>query len=149
VKVISGEYNNVVGPCKSKTPAVYFDINLKAADQDNVIDIPIGDDKNGYIFVYEGSITINGKLLEKDCAGRFKPLKNFSMLNVSSKNGGRFLIMAAKPLNEPIVQYGPFVMNTYSEIQKTIKDYQEEKNGFEGAQSWESEIKMLKYKDEI
>jgi redox-sensitive bicupin YhaK (pirin superfamily) len=39
-------------------------------------------------------------------------------------DGARFLILAAKPLKEPVVQYGPFVMNTREEIEQAIRDYQ-------------------------
>ena len=38
--------------------------------------------------------------------------------------GGRFILLAARPLREPVVQYGPFVMNTAEEIQRAIRDYQ-------------------------
>jgi hypothetical protein len=39
-------------------------------------------------------------------------------------DGARFLLLAAKPLREPVVQYGPFVMNTREEIEQAIRDYQ-------------------------
>jgi redox-sensitive bicupin YhaK (pirin superfamily) len=42
----------------------------------------------------------------------------------AGKDGARFLLLAARPLNEPIVQYGPFVMNTREEIEQAIADYQ-------------------------
>ena len=59
------------------------------------------------------------------------------------KDKNRFLLVAGLPLNEPIASYGPFVMNTKAEISDTISDYQGSENGFEGADTWESEIKNL------
>ncbi len=50
------------------------------------------------------------------------------------------MLISGKPLNEPIVQYGPFVMNTQEEIQQAYKDYQLGRNGFEGAVTWNSGV---------
>jgi redox-sensitive bicupin YhaK (pirin superfamily) len=52
----------------------------------------------------------------------------------------RFILIAGKPLLEPIVQYGPFVMNTKEEIQAAFDDYHSGKNGFERAPGWTSDI---------
>ena len=58
----------------------------------------------------------------------------------------RFLLLAGKPLNEPIAAQGPFVLNEREELFQAFEDYQQSKNGFEGAGSWESEIKNLRHK---
>ncbi|MFZ9239476.1 MAG: pirin-like C-terminal cupin domain-containing protein, partial [Burkholderiaceae bacterium] len=42
----------------------------------------------------------------------------------AAEQGARFLVLAGRPLNEPIVQYGPFVMNTMAEIEQAVRDYQ-------------------------
>lgn len=46
------------------------------------------------------------------------------------------MLIGGSPLNEPIQQHGPFVMNTLLEIDQAIKDYQSGTNGFEGAANW-------------
>ncbi|KAG0228539.1 hypothetical protein BGW41_003399, partial [Actinomortierella wolfii] len=51
-----------------------------------------------------------------------------------------FVFIAGEPLKEPIVQHGPFVMNTKEEIYKTFVDYQFGQNGFERAHKWRSTI---------
>ena len=51
-----------------------------------------------------------------------------------------FVLLSGRPNNEPIVQYGPFVMTTGEEIQQAFMDYQSGKNGFEKAPDWRSEI---------
>jgi redox-sensitive bicupin YhaK (pirin superfamily) len=43
---------------------------------------------------------------------------------VGGADGGRFILLAGRPLREPVVQYGPFVMNTMQEIERAIRDYQ-------------------------
>ncbi|MFZ8310535.1 pirin-like C-terminal cupin domain-containing protein, partial [Staphylococcus aureus] len=60
-----------------------------------------------------------------------------SAWNKSSKQL-RFVLIAGQPLNEPVAQYGPFVMNTQAEIDQTFEDYQYCKNGFEMAKYWRS-----------
>lgn len=70
---------------------------------------------------------------------------------VFEKNGGsvnfktgseeaNFVLIAGKPINEPIVQHGPFVMNTKEEIMEAIMDFQKCRNGFERYKDWSSEI---------
>lgn len=62
------------------------------------------------------------------------------------EDNSRFMLIAGLPLKEPIASYGPFVMNTDEEISDTISDYNDSDNGFEGADTWESEIKNLMHK---
>jgi quercetin 2,3-dioxygenase len=57
-----------------------------------------------------------------------------------AKESGRFILVAGLPLNQKVVQYGPFVMNTQDEIYQALRDYQTHSNGFERAANWESEI---------
>ena len=55
------------------------------------------------------------------------------------EKGTRFILLAGKPLNEPIVSKGPFVMNEESEIKKGYDDFQLGLNGFETAKTWKSQ----------
>ena len=50
-----------------------------------------------------------------------------------------FVLIAGEPLNEPIVQHGPFVMNTAEEINEAFSDFQHGRNGFEKAVNWKSQ----------
>ncbi|KAH7109465.1 pirin-like protein-like protein Prn3 [Dendryphion nanum] len=52
----------------------------------------------------------------------------------------RFILVAGLPLDQPIVQYGPFVLTSRDEVVKAMRDYQSYSNGFERAENWESEI---------
>lgn len=53
------------------------------------------------------------------------------------------MLIAGKPLKEPIASHGPFVMNTNEQIRKTFMDYQGATNGFEGSDKWKSKIRQL------
>ena len=62
------------------------------------------------------------------------------------KDNTRFIMLAGKPLNEPIAAQGPFVLNEKHELSQAFDDYRSGKNGFEGANTWNSEIQNLRYK---
>jgi len=61
----------------------------------------------------------------------------------TTDEGAKFIIIAGEPLNETTVQYGPFVVGSQEELQKTFEDYQKGKNGFEGAREFVSKIREL------
>ena len=56
------------------------------------------------------------------------------------------MLITGEPIGEPKYSYGPFVMNTYTEIEQAFNDYRQAINGFEGADVGESEIKDLMHK---
>ena len=53
------------------------------------------------------------------------------------------MLVSGEPINEPVVNYGPFVMNTQEQIEQTFEDYQESKNGFENRGKWSSKIRHM------
>jgi redox-sensitive bicupin YhaK (pirin superfamily) len=57
----------------------------------------------------------------------------------------RVLLLAGKPLDEPIANYGPFVLNSQDELQRAVDDFRAGRNGFEKAPTWRSEIRNLKH----
>ena len=56
----------------------------------------------------------------------------------SNKEKAHLVLIAGMPINEPVVQYGPFVMNTEDQIRQAMSDYRNAKNGFENARTWKS-----------
>jgi len=119
VKVIAGEYNGTKGPISGgSTDPYYFDVQLKA-DESFEAAIPAG--HNAFIYVYEGEVAIGDQVVPHRAAGL---LSQEGILKVKAKGAARFLVLAGRPLGEPIVQYGPFVMNTREEIEQAINDYQ-------------------------
>jgi redox-sensitive bicupin YhaK (pirin superfamily) len=70
--------------------------------------------------VFQGSVEIEGTAVPSDSLA---VLGKGDMISIQSGEGGRFIIVAGRPFGEPIVRYGPFVMNTKDEISQAIDDY--------------------------
>lgn len=128
VKVIAGtavlDDKAVSGPIQGLTTApLFLDVHLPAGGGFSQ-SIPEG--HNAFVYPYEGKVFI-GQIEEQ----RFLEPQSVGVLSegdfvvvTATETPVSFLLLAAKPLLEPIVQYGPFVMNTREEIDQAIADYQ-------------------------
>lgn len=116
---INGE--TVTGPIHGlTTEAIYWDVQLPANAE---FAQAIPEYHNTFLYAYEGTVAI-GDDKRKLPAGNAGLLCKGDQLRVEAINGAaRFLVISGKPLKEPIVQYGPFVMNTHEEIEQAIDDY--------------------------
>lgn len=125
VKVIAGDFISdnkqlTRGPVQGlSTAPLYLDIEL-AAENNLKVEIPTG--HNALVYPYVGSVNVgDGQHLQSHQAG---VLTDGSFVELKAAEPTRLLLLAAKPIGEPIVQYGPFVMNTAAEIEQAIRDYQ-------------------------
>jgi hypothetical protein len=118
-KVIAGALDGTAGPVQGgSTDPIYWDVALNSK---GVFDQEIKD-KTVYVYPYEGSIEIEDRVLKTHQGA---VLGSGDTVKVrAGADGARFLVLAAKPIKEPVVQYGPFVMNTREEIEQAIDDYQ-------------------------
>ncbi len=127
-KVIAGTLESggrsAAGPIQGlATDPLYADIELPA---DAAIALPLADARNAFIYVFEGELKVGAadtaRALPAHSAGL---LGAGDLVEVRAGAGGaRFLLLAGRPLGEPVVQHGPFVMNTREEIEQAIRDYQ-------------------------
>ena len=119
VKVISGNYGDAVAPVQGgSTDPIYWDVALPAG---KTFTQRI-EGKTVYVYPFEGDVEIEDRVLKTHQGA---VLGSGDTLSVKAgADGGRFLVLAAKPIGEPVVQYGPFVMNTRQEIEQAIRDYQ-------------------------
>ncbi len=123
VKVIAGtiqiDNHTVVAPIQGlSTEPLFLDVQLRAGER---FALPIPESHNAFIYAYEGSVKIGEDSLATHTVGI---LCEGDMIEIyADKTDVAFLVLAARPLNEPIVQYGPFVMNTREEIEQAIADY--------------------------
>jgi redox-sensitive bicupin YhaK (pirin superfamily) len=78
------------------------------------------------LYVYEGEVEIAGQP-QRLGQSRLARLSENGELQLSTATGARVLLIAGKPLGEPIVQYGPFVMNSREEIEQALRDFRDDK----------------------
>ncbi len=122
-KVIAGRLGELQGPISGgSTDPYYWDVRLEPGASFEA-ELPEG--HSAFVYAYEGEVLVGeaGKALAPRAAGL---LSRGSSIRLSAKEGkgAKALVLAGKPIGEPIVQYGPFVMNTREEIEQAIADYQ-------------------------
>lgn len=124
IRVIAGEVNGVSGPVKEiYAEPIYQDVSVPP---DTSYSQAVASDHAAiaYVFEGEGDFGKNGGSQESAVGHpRLIVFGDGDLVSVQSGiQGVRFLLIAGKPLNEPIVRYGPFVMNTQAEIQQTLNE---------------------------
>lgn len=121
VTVIAGSSQGTDGAVqRPRTEPLYLDIDLPAGASFEQA-LPAG--HNGFVYVYRGEVSIGDQIVP---TARMAILANDPESDgviVSSAAGARLLLIAGRPLGEPIAQYGPFVMNTEQEIHQAIADF--------------------------
>jgi redox-sensitive bicupin YhaK (pirin superfamily) len=101
------------------TEPYLFDLHLPAGSH---IAPRLPQGHRAMLYVYQGSLQLPGASPQSVAAGRLVRLSDQGELHLHSQDGARLLLIAGKPLGEPIVQYGPFVMNTREEIEQALRD---------------------------
>ena len=118
VRVVAGELNGTRGPVTEINAApLYMDVKLAPASK-FILPIPSGHTVLAYVF--EGTGEFGDQVVESVSMVVFNDDGN--QIEVKSETGVQFMLIAGAPFKEPIVPYGPFVMNTVEEIQQTIQE---------------------------
>ena len=128
VRVIAGTLTAATGKVQGPvsggpTDPIYFDVHLPGNAR---FSHAIADGYNAFLYPYEGALSVgagaSARTLAAHSAGVLS--RAGSVEAVAGPQGARFLLLAGRPIGEPVVQYGPFVMNTREEIERAIRDYQ-------------------------
>ncbi|WWC58063.1 uncharacterized protein I303_100598 [Kwoniella dejecticola CBS 10117] len=151
ITVISGESHGVKGFVRPIGGCWYFDIKLKKNGAEVFQPLPEG--WTGFIYVISGRLQIgddtsiyekhNTLVLSSEQGQEgVRLIRPKTETDESSQEDAetRFILVAGQPLDQPVVQYGPFVVNTNRQAMEAIQDFRMGRNGFEGAVGWESKI---------
>ncbi len=125
IKVIAGESDGVAGAVQREATApLYLDLELPPGATHTVA-IPPG--HNAFVYIYQGQVEL-GRRGQRVAARQLAVLSNTPESDgvlLRSADGARLLLIAGRPLHEPIVQWGPFVMNRREEIEAALADYRD------------------------
>ena len=123
VTVIAGESQGVAGAVtRDATAPLYLDLHLSAHARFAQI-LPTG--HNAFVYVYRGEVSIGGQAVPMQRMAILASDAQADGVVIESSGEARVLLLAGQPLNEPIAQYGPFVMNTEQEIYQALNDFSE------------------------
>ncbi|KAL5511840.1 PRN1 [Sanghuangporus vaninii] len=141
IKVISGNSFGVESPVRPLGGCWFFHVKFKNAQKSIFHELPVG--WTTFFYIFKGSVRVG------DSEEPIPTYHTVVLSNGEKENGVRLtatedntemVLVAGEPLDQTVVQYGPFVMTTREEIQQTFMDYQLGKNGFEKSHTWKSEI---------
>lgn len=126
IDIITGEYRGVKGPASTFSPMNLFSANLK---QGSRVEFSFPEEYNTGFIVVEGDVLINNKELVAE--DRFIYFGHDGTdISVEADRDSKVLILSGQPINEKVVAYGPFVMNTDQEIKTAYDDYYNGKFGY-------------------
>lgn len=122
--VVSGAYKGTKGIAPTYSPQLLLRGEVR---QDGHLNIPIPESYNALIYVLNGKLEIDKKILVTKDMGILNHDGN--NINIKANEDTRFIILSGEPINEPIAKYGPFVMNDQTELMQALKKAQTGKMG--------------------
>jgi redox-sensitive bicupin YhaK (pirin superfamily) len=121
VQVIAGSSHGIQGAVtRDGTEPVYLDIELAAGARFEQ-QLPPG--HNAFLYVFRGEATVEGKAVPSAKMAILSNPPEAEGVRIKADVASRVLLIAGRPLGEPIAQYGPFVMNTQQELQQAVEDF--------------------------
>lgn len=124
IRVIAGSLSGVAGAVsRETTEPLYADLEMPAG---SVYEAAIPAAHNAFLYVYDGEIEVGvrGEPVRSRQLALLGNRADADGVRLSAPGGARLLLVAGRPLNEPIVQWGPFVMNTREEVEQARRDFQ-------------------------
>ena len=124
IEVIAGEYDGTKGPATTFTPMQVYNARLK---KDATATLRFPSNYNTGLLVIEGSAKMNGSDVATDHFVLFK--NEGEEIEIQATEDTIILVLSGEPINEPIAAYGPFLMNTWQEVEEAIESVSRGKFG--------------------
>lgn len=124
-RIIAGDFNGTRGAARTLTPVILWDLRLRKGAR---VRLPIPSGFNSAVFVRSGSVWV-GETHSADARQLAVLSREGDGATVQAEEDAELLVVGGEPINEPVVTYGPFVMNTAEEIQQAINDVRAGKLG--------------------
>jgi redox-sensitive bicupin YhaK (pirin superfamily) len=127
VTVIAGESHGVQGAVTREiTQPIYLDVHMH---QSSRFEQTLPADHNAFVYVYRGEVRIGSEVVPEQRMAILANTLQADGVVIESSEAAQFILVSGKPLNEPIVQYGPFVMNSQQEIYQALADFRDGRLG--------------------
>lgn len=127
-KIVAGEWNRVYGRIKTQTPVNAFVIEANAHGE-TIIEIP--EQHNALLYLLSGNVLVNNSVeLQLDDNQIVEFNRDGNGFSIKANADSKLLLVTGQPFNEPVATYGPYVMNTQTEILEAMRDFQTGKMGF-------------------
>ncbi len=128
LKVIAGEQQGLRGRIKTQTEVNVFTVQ---SDTNGIMEVLLPQNHESLVYLLDGEVLINNEaLLKKGAVQMLTFNKDGNHIRLESKSKSNLLILSGEPINEKVAQYGPYVMNTQTEIMEAMRDFQQGKMGY-------------------
>lgn len=128
LKVIAGEQFDKIGLIKTQTPVNVFTVST---DDEGKINIQIPKSHQSLIYLLDGEVMINDEVtLKKGATQMLTFNQDGEFINLEASSKSNLLVLSGEPIDEKVASWGPYVMNTQTEIMEALRDFQQGKMGY-------------------
>lgn len=124
IRLIAGDYNGTSGAAETFTDVTIWAVSISSAGE---VTLPIPEGHPGGIYVRQGTVVLGEETLTQSEFAEFS--EDGQGLKIRAESPAELLVLAGEPINEPMVAYGPFVMNSMDEIQQAMMEFRAGKYG--------------------
>ena len=118
-RIIAGDLDGTAGPATTFSPMNVWDLRLAAGKR---VDLPQVEGWTTLLVVLEGTVQVNGDAVLRQAQMATLSAEG-SDVKIEANSDAKVLLLAGEPIDEPVVGYGPFVMNTQAQIAEAIRDF--------------------------
>ncbi len=124
LEVVAGDYQNIKGPAKTFSPMILLRGKIETK---NSMELSLPAHYNSLLYLLDGELKVNGRSAKRKDLVWFA--NDGEIVEIKAKADTRFMVLSGEPIGEKVTSYGPFVMNTQTEIMEALRDAQMGKMG--------------------